>query len=59
MSTSSLDTDFDLCGLEIASVMSSPESQRVPLAPLHDDEFHPEQLDVQGGFALYLPLPAV
>ena len=59
MSISSLDTDLDLCDLEVASVMSSPESQHASPAPLQvdDGEFHPiliEQLDAPG--RVHLPL---
>jgi len=56
MSISSLDTDLDLCDLELASVMSSPRSQQPPLAHFEDDEFRPvliDQLDAQG----WIPLP--
>jgi len=51
MSISSLDTDIDLCDIEVASVMSSPGSQQVPLARFENDELHSvliEQPDAQG-----------
>jgi len=56
MSISSLDTDLELCDLEVASVMSSPRSQQPPLARFEDDEFRPvliDELDAQG----WIPLP--
>ena len=56
MSISSLDTDLDLCELEVGSVMSSPRSQQPPLARFEDDEFRPvliDELDAQG----WIPLP--
>ena len=57
MSVSSLDTDVDLCDLEITSAMSSPDTQQTPLAPFEDDEFRPVligQSDIQGSFLLLL-----
>jgi len=57
MSVSSLDTDADLCDLEVASAMSSPDIQQTPLAPFEEDEFRPVligQSDIQGRFLLPL-----
>jgi len=56
MSISSLDTDLDLCDLEVASIMSSPDTQQTPLAPFEDDEFRPVliELDAQGGISFPL-----
>jgi len=59
MSISSLDTDIDLCDLEVASVMSSPGGQQVLLARFENDELHPgfiEQPDVQGKLCFYVSL---
>jgi len=59
MSISSLDTDADLCDLEVASIMSSPDIQQPSLARFEDDTFHPvliEQPDVQGTLTFPLPL---
>ena len=62
MSISSLDTDLDLCDLQVASVMSSPGSQQVPLARFENDELHPvliDELDAQGWIPLPLALTSV
>jgi len=59
MSISSLDTDIDLCDLEVTSVMSSPGGQQVPLAHFEDDELHPvliEQSDAQGKLCFHVSL---
>jgi len=51
MSVSSLDTDADLCDLEVVSAMSTPYTRQTLLAPFEDDEFRPvliDQLDIQG-----------
>jgi len=59
MSINSLDTDADLCDLEVASIMSSPDIQQPPLARFEDDAFHPvliEQPDAQGTLTFPLPL---
>ena len=62
MGVSSVDTDFDLCDLEIASIMSSPRGQEIPLASFEDNEFRPvlvEKLDSQGRFNPHLPAAVV
>ena len=62
MSISSVGTDFDLCDLEIASIMSSPRGQEIPLASFEDNEFRPvlvEKLDSQGRFNPHLPAAVV
>ena len=62
MSISSLDIDLDLCDLEVASVMSSPGGQQVPLARFENDELHPvliEQSDGQGKLCFHLSLTVV
>jgi len=59
MSISSLDTDIDLCDIEVASVMSSPGSQQVPLARFENDELRPvliEQADAPGKLCFYVSL---
>jgi len=58
MSVSSLDTDADLCDLEVVSAMSTPYTRQTPLAPepFEDDEFRPVliELDAQGGISFPL-----
>jgi len=62
MSVSSVGTDFDLCDLEIASIMNSPRGQEIPLASFEDNEFRPvlvEKSDSQGRFNPHLPAAVI
>jgi len=58
MSISSLDTDADLCDLEVASAMSTPYIQQIPLAPepFEDDEFRPVRIELDAQSEISFPL---